>query len=261
MSNVQSVERALSILNLLSKYPKGIKLTDLANRLKLSKATAHRLLATLIDLNYVRQDRETEKYKLGYQIVSMATYFLEGHDLISTARPHLTELSEQANETVHLCIEDNGMVLYIDKIESTQPIAMYSRIGSKAPMYCTAVGKVMLAGMEQQKCEELAASFDYQKMTPYTIDNPNKLLQEIAKVKRQGYAIDNQEITEGIRCIACPIIDYTDKTIASFSMSGPMNRLTNSDFEHTLIAKMLETSEAISRECGWPGEKNRVKNP
>ena len=253
MSNVQSIERAFTILEILSKHPKGIKLTEIAAEASLSKGTVHRLLATLLNLNYVRQDQETERYRMGYQVISLATHFLDDHDLITSSRPHLLQLSQEINETVHLCIEDNGMALYIDKIESTQPIAMYSRVGSKAPMYCTAVGKMMLAGMDHEKYETVVSTFDFKKLTPYTIDSVEKLTEEIKRIKDQSYAIDDQEITEGVRCIACPIYDFNQKTIGSFSVSGPMNRISYDFLEETLILEVRETAARISREFGWKG--------
>ncbi|MEK4566756.1 IclR family transcriptional regulator [Alkalihalobacillus sp. FSL R5-0424] len=250
MSTVQSVTRALSILNVLAEHPNGIKITTLATELGLSKATVHRLLATLISSNYVRQDPETERYKIGYQIVTLATHFLNHFDLIEVSKPHLTKLSAEINETVHLCIEDQGQALYIDKIESTQPIAMYSRIGTRAPMYCTAVGKVLLSGMNSLECDQVINKTPLKKITSQTIDSIATLKEEIELVKKQKFAIDEQEITEGVRCLAFPLVDNKGKIVASFSVSGPINRLTEGYVQGSLKEKMSITANNISRELG-----------
>lgn len=251
MTTVQSVTRALSILNVLSHHPHGIKITSLAQELNLSKATVHRLLATLISENYVRQDPETERYKIGYQVVSLATHFLNHFDIIEVAKPHLTQLSTEINETVHLCIEDQGQALYIDKIESTQPIAMYSRIGTRAPMYCTAVGKVLLSAMNAAKYQEVVKTIQFLKVTPYSIDSADSLTTEINLVKNQKFAIDEQEITVGVRCLAFPIYNFKGEIIASFSVSGPINRITEEYLHGSLKNKMSKTSKAISGELGY----------
>ncbi|MCM2676219.1 IclR family transcriptional regulator [Alkalicoccobacillus plakortidis] len=250
MSTVQSVTRALSILNVLAEHPNGIKITTLASELELSKATVHRLLATLISSNYVRQDPDTERYKIGYQIVSLATHFLNHFDIIEVAKPHLTKLSNDINETVHLCIEDKGQALYIDKIESTQPIAMYSRIGTRAPMYCTAVGKVLLSGMSPTKYGEVVQEIQFNQVTTHTINSAESLATEIKLVKEQKYAIDEQEITEGVRCLAFPLYNFKGEIVASFSVSGPVNRITEQYLHDSLKEKMRETANTISRELG-----------
>ena len=151
MSNVQSLERALTILNKLSEYPDGIQITRLSEQIGLTKGTLHRLLATLSNMNYVTKDEETDKYKLGLQVLFLSRNLLNNTDVVTVSKPFLEKLSQEVNETVHLCTEDRGEVVYIDKIESSQTVRMYSRIGSRAPMYCTGVGKILLSGMTQEE--------------------------------------------------------------------------------------------------------------
>ncbi|WP_040205993.1 IclR family transcriptional regulator [Neobacillus jeddahensis] len=253
MSNVQSLERALTILNKLSEYPDGIQITRLSEQVGLTKGTLHRLLATLASMNYVVKDEETDKYKLGLQVLFLSRNLLNNSNIVTIAKPFLEKLSQEVNETVHLCIEDRGEVIYIDKIESTQTIRMYSRIGSRAPMYCTAVGKILLSGMEQNKFDELVSSFEFIPKTPTTIISKEEFLQEIERVKSQGYALDNAENEAVLMCIAAPIYDHKGKIIASFSISGPNNRVTIDVINSTLIEKMNQYSLAISRNLGYTG--------
>ncbi|KMY48757.1 IclR family transcriptional regulator [Peribacillus loiseleuriae] len=251
MSNVQSLERALTLLNVLSDYPDGIQITRLSDQVGLSKSTTHRLLSTLLNMNYVVKDGETEKYKLGYQLIYLSRNILSNVTVIQIARPFLERLSEDVNETIHLCIEDKGKVMYVDKIESNQTIRMYSRIGSKAPMYCTGVGKILLSGMSEAEYEEVVSKIDFISKTAKTITTKEGLKEEVETVKKQGYALDNIENEEDIRCIAVPIWDFQGKVIASFSISGPSNRITMERVNDELVKKARDTSINISRHLGY----------
>ncbi|WP_046176295.1 IclR family transcriptional regulator [Domibacillus indicus] len=251
MSNVQSLERALTLLNIMSDYPDGIQISRLAEQAGLSKSTIHRLLSTLINMKYVTQDKKTEKYLLGYQILYLSRNMTTNSGIISAARPLLEKLCEDINETIHLCIEDNGEVVYIDKIESNQTIRMYSRVGSRNPMYCTGVGKVLLSGMLEKEYEQAVSSIEFVRRTAKTIGSLEELNEEIAIVKKQGYALDNIENEEGIRCIAAPIRDFQGNIVASFSVSGPVHRITMERVNDELVRKVRETSNEISRELGY----------
>lgn len=253
MSNVQSLERALTILNKLSEYPDGMQITRLSEQVGLTKSTVHRLLATLLSMNYVVKDEETDKYKLGLQVLFLSRNLLNDSDIVTVSKPYLQKLSKEVNETVHLCIEDRGEVVYIDKIESTQTIRMYSRIGSRAPMYSTGVGKILLSGKNQDNFNELISKINFIPKTPSTITSKEKFIEEIEKVRSQGYALDNAENEEVLRCIAAPIFDHNGKIIASFSISGPSNRVTMELINDTLIEKMKQYSLAISRNLGYTG--------
>ncbi|KAB2490057.1 IclR family transcriptional regulator [Priestia endophytica] len=253
MPNVQSVERALTILNKLSEYPEGIQITRLAEQVGLTKSTLHRLLATLSNLNYVVKDEETDKYKLGLQVLFLSRNLLNDSSIVNVARPYLRKLGQEVNETIHLCIEDNGEVLYIDKIESNQAVQMYSRIGSRAPVYCTGVGKVLLSDMNEERINEILAHTEFIPKTPTTITSKEALLAEIKQVNKQGYALDNAENEAVIRCIAAPIYDHTGHIVASFSISGPSNRVTEEAIQSNLIDKVKQYTKDISKSLGYQG--------
>jgi IclR family transcriptional regulator, KDG regulon repressor len=251
MANVQSLERALILLNTLSEYPDGIQIARLSEKVGLSKSTVHRLLSTLLNMNYVIKEQETDKYKLGYQVVYLSRNMINNSDIVSIAKPHLEKLSNHINETIHLCIEDNGEVLYIDKIESNQTIRMFSRIGNRAPMYCTGVGKVMLSGMSEDKYNRIKENTTFTPKTAKTIKSKVELDQEIEVIKKRGYALDNIENEEGIRCIAAPIKDSQGKIFASFSISGPSNRITMERVNDELVRLIKETALQISKQYGY----------
>lgn len=253
MANVQSLERALTLLNKLSEYPEGIQISRLAEQVGLTKSTVHRLLATLTNMNYTIKDEETDKYKIGLQVLFLSRNLINNINVVTIAKPFLEKLCQEVNETIHLCIEDRGEVIYIDKIESNQTIRMYSRIGSRAPIYCTAVGKVLLSGMDQDKKNETISKMKFIPKTPTTITSKEEFLEEIEKVDSQGYALDNSENEASLMCIAFPIFDHNGKIIASFSVSGPNNRVTPELIETTLIGKMKQCSIEISRNLGYSG--------
>jgi DNA-binding IclR family transcriptional regulator len=250
-NNVQSLERALTLLNVLSEYPEGIQISRLSEKVGLSKSTTHRLLSALLAMYYVVKDEATEKYMLGLQLLYLTRNILNSLDVVRVAKPFLQKLSRDVNETIHLCIEDNGEVMYVDKIESNQTIRMFSRIGSRAPMYCTAVGKILLSGMKEEVFQKTAAKFTFAARTERTITTMEELVKEVANAKKLGYALDNIENEEGVRCIAAPIFDYQGKVIASFSISGPSNRITMQRINDELIDKMRETTAEISRQLGY----------
>lgn len=256
MANVQSIERAFKILEILSEFPDGIQITRLAERTDLSKSTVHRLLATLIDLNYVNKDRDTEKYKLGYRVIYLSRNLIDNTEIISIANPFLEDLSAEVNETIHLCIEDRGEVLYVDKIESNQTIRMISKVGNRAPMYCTGVGKVLLSGADQNQFDNIVEKTNFIIHTPTTITGKEQLKREMELIKEQGYALDNVEHEEGIRCIAAPIFDSLGKVIASFSIAGPSNRITMERIESELIEKIKKTSIEVSKVLGYKSSIN-----
>ncbi|MEH7247392.1 IclR family transcriptional regulator [Neobacillus niacini] len=247
------MERALTILNKLSEYPDGLQIARLSEQVGLTKSTTHRLLATLSNMNYVTQDEETDKYKLGLQILFLSRNLLNNSNIVSTAKPFLQKLSQEVKETVHLCIEDQGEIVYIDKIESDRSIQMYSRIGSRAPMHSTAVGKILLSDKSQKDFEKLLSQMKFVRRTPTTITTKEEFVKEIEKVKVQGYALDNIENEGVIRCIASPIFDHKGKIIASFSISGPSNRVTMEYIESTLIDKVKEYTIDVSRNLGYTG--------
>lgn len=253
MANVQSLERALTLLNKLSEYPEGIQISRLAEQVGLTKSTVHRLLATLTNMNYTIKDEETDKYKIGLQVLFLSRNLINNINVVTVAKPFLEKLCREVNETIHLCIEDRGEVIYIDKIESNQTIRMYSRIGSRAPIYCTAVGKVLLSGMDKDKKNETISKMKFIPKTPTTITSKEEFLEEIEKVDSQGYALDNSENEASLMCIAFPIFDHNGKIIASFSVSGPNNRVTPELIETTLIGKMKQCSIEISRNLGYSG--------
>ncbi|NLM14188.1 MAG: IclR family transcriptional regulator [Epulopiscium sp.] len=247
---VQSVARTLSILEVLSDYEDGLGLAELSIKLDLHKSTVHRLLSTLIVMGYVEQNAVTNKYKITLKLFELGSKRIANMDILEIAKPYLKELMEKTNEVVHLVIRENTDIIYIDKVESETTIRMHSRIGRRSPMYCTAVGKAMMAWLHEKEVEDIWNKSDIHQYTPFTIVNLEDMKKELKLIKQRGFAMDDQENELEVRCIGASIFDYTGKPCAAISISGPITRMTDErieQFSKWLIHYTLE----ISKELGY----------
>ncbi|MBO8137325.1 MAG: IclR family transcriptional regulator [Desulfotomaculum sp.] len=247
---VQSLDRALSILEELSRHDSGLGVTDISSVLGLHKSTVYRLLHTLMIRGYVEKIVSTEKYRLGLKIIELGQKRLESTEIRSEARHYLVKLMEETNETVHLCVLDNREVVYIDKVESSNTVRMYSRIGRRAPLYCTGVGKAILAFWPEEEIKKYVKEKGLSRKTDNTITELNQLLKHLEEVRQKGYAVDNEEHDPGIRCVAAPVQDYTGNVVASISVSGPTTRIAE-DQVKLLAAKVKKCALNISKQLGY----------
>ncbi|MFW5687250.1 MAG: IclR family transcriptional regulator [Halanaerobium sp.] len=224
-NTVQSLIRAMDILDLISSCKEGINVTEISARLKLHKSTVYRLLSTLEYKNYVKKD-ENKKYRIGKRVIEIGHQALNDIDLRKEMRPFLQKLGELTKETVHLGVIDDFKVFYIDKVESSHIIRMYSSIGKGGPLYCTGIGKVLLAFSGQKYIEKFIKRVKFVKYTENTIINKKDLRDQLAAIKNKGYAVDNMEHENNIRCVAAPIFDYRENLIAAVSISAPAQRMS-----------------------------------
>lgn len=247
---IQSVDRALQILECFSKRDTELGVTEIATRLDLHKSTTFGLLATLESRGYLKQNLENGKYKLGIKLFELGKLVEDDMDLRINSLPYLRELVAKYEETAHLAIRDGKEVLYIDKVEGESAIRMYSQVGKRAPMYCTGVGKAMLAFMSEEKIDSLLEDINFSKFTNNTITDLQKLKKELIEIKKRGYCIDDEEIEVGLACAAAPIVNYKGEAVASISIAGPTSRMTNEKLQ--LIAQdVKETAAKISRTLGY----------
>jgi|LSQX01.3.fsa_nt_gb DNA-binding IclR family transcriptional regulator len=245
---VQALDRALDIIEELAKSEGSLKLTELSQKLELHKSTVHRLLATLLYKGYAEQD-EDGRYKAGLKLFEIGANVLTKMDLRKRIKPYLVSLQEETRETIHLGVLDQKDVVYIDKEETSEIIRMHSEIGNRVEAYCTSLGKVLLA-FKNLDIFQLYAAGDLQKHTKNTIIDRGLLAEHLALVKKQGYAIDDEEQEPGIRCIGGPIFDYTGNIIAAFSIAGPSNRMTEERVME-LSSTVLKYSRLISSAMGF----------
>lgn len=247
---VQSVDRALSILEVVSNYEDGLGITEIGEKAELHKSTVHRLLGTLIYKGFVEQDISTSKYKLSMKLYELGSKRIEGLDIVKISRPYIKELMKELNEVVHLVVRDGNQIVYVDKVEADNTIRMASTIGRRAPLYCTSVGKSILAFADEKEVEEVWTSSNIENLTKHTITDFEIFKQELKKVKEQGYAEDDEENELGVRCIGAPVFNYKGEVEGAISISGPTTRVTKGKVE--IVAKaVIKYASLISRELGY----------
>lgn len=250
MSSIQVLERAISILEFLGDNPKGVGVSELSRQLNLPKSTVHRILDTLLQNGYVEKNIDNDRYKLGLKIVELSNKILSNMELRNEARPYLEELMNYANEVVHLCVLRDGEMVYIDKVECPNPIRLYSQIGRRIPVHCTAVGKATLAFLPQEEAIRILKEKGMPRRTQNTITDLQTLLNQLEETRQLGYAVDDIENEEGVRCIAAPIFDYRGRVTAAISISGPDYRVTKERIPE-LAEKLKETARKISERLGY----------
>jgi DNA-binding IclR family transcriptional regulator len=246
---VQSVDRALTLLDIVAEHG-TISLTELSGLAKLNKATVHRLLATLIYKGYIQQNSQTGYYELTFKLFQLGNKKIEKMDSMNAVRSLISELSNKVEETVHLVVEDNKEVVYIDKFApNRQTFMTHSRVGSRAPMYCTAVGKALLANYPDEVIKDVWHNSHIQQLTPNTITDFTAFMEEIAKVREHGYGMDHEENELGVFCIASVFYNYKGEIAGAFSISIPSTRFMNKT-PHPYIERVLEYSKKISQLLG-----------
>ncbi|BAW05971.1 IclR family transcriptional regulator [Nocardia seriolae] len=243
----QSLQRALTLLVELGEEPKS--LDQLATRLGVHKSTVLRLLQTMEADRFVTHDA-AHRYRLGTRLFELANRSLEGRDVRTVARPHLAALNAETGQTVHLATYESGEAVYIDKLDATHSVRMYSRIGRPAALHCTAVGKVLVAALPRAQWPAIAAGIEYRAYTDRTIRTPEQYLTELDLVAAQGFAEDHEEHESFINCVAVPIHDGTGATVAALSVSVP-DMLLDHDQVLGLLPRVRSAAEAVSTALGW----------
>ena len=246
---VKSVSRALDIITLISPKKPGLGVTEIANQIDINKSSVYRILSTLVQYGYIEQDTETGKYKLGYKFLEISSKLLESIDLRAEARPFLQELENETNEVIHLVVYDQGEVVYIEKLEGNETLRMHSKVGKRAPMHCTSVGKAILAHLPSSIVSDILERKGMPVHTDKTITDKEEFMKELGQVRQKGFALDLEENEYGITCVAVPIFDHLGKVIAAVSISGPTMRMTD-DRLNALKSIMVKTGQGISARLG-----------
>ncbi len=243
---METVSRALKLLKVIATRP--MRVQEVAASLNIHKSSASRLLSVLQEDNFVRLNQE-KKYELGYAVFELAYILKENLDLRVVARPYLETISATTNETVHLAILDGGEVVYIDKIDANRLIRMYSRTGRRASSYCTGVGKAILAYLPAKQLDRVLNTMEFKKYTENTIITKEALQAELVEIRKNSLAWDREEHEEDIYCIAAPIFDFSNRVIASISISITV-KYASVEKLASYEADLKESAENISREMG-----------
>jgi DNA-binding IclR family transcriptional regulator len=246
---LSSVANAIRLTKAFSESEYEMGISALASRLGLAKSTVHRLATTLVEYDILEQNRESGKYRLGLALFELGTLVRRKMDAASASHNEITQLAESTGETVQLALLDHLSVLYIRIRESKQAVRMSSSLGSRAPAHCTSVGKALLAHAPAELVSQVIEN-GLKRFTINTITEPSALLEELASVRSRGYAVDDEEIEVGLRCVAAPIRDHSGHVVAAISVAAPVQRMTKKNIQST-VPGVVAAAEAISRRLGY----------
>jgi len=231
---IKSIDKALSLLEFLSKNGNEIGIAEISEKMNMGLSTVHRILNTLKYRGYILQNQKTAKYRLGMKLFELGCEVQGTKNLIKTIRPYLRKLSKITNETANLAILEDKEVIYLDTIESSETLRTEIIQGSRTPAHCTALGKTLLAFLEDIVFEQIYGSDEnIISITPQSISSLEDLKKELRKVQKQGYALDIEESMIGINCIGAPIFNKDREAIAAISITGPASRFTLDKMENT----------------------------
>jgi len=255
-TRLSSVANSLRLIKAFSEDEYEIGISDLAKRLGLAKSTVHRLASTLLEQGMLEQNPSDGKYHLGLALFELGTMVRRKMDFTVEARPFLRTLMEKTGETVHLAILDHDSILYVITHESKQALRMGSKVGTRAPVHSTAVGKVLLASQPEEEIERIVAR-GLPQSTPSTLVDAKALRRELALVKAQGHAVDDEESEIGLRAIAAPIRNYAGEVVAAISIAGPVHRMTKKALL-SWLRELIEAAEAVSQRLGWQSSRQQA---
>lgn len=247
---IQTVSRALDLLEQFQKGDAELGLTDLGNRLNLQKNNVFRLVATLKAKNYIEMNNSTGKYRLGVMTRALGQVATQHIDFVSHVHPFLKNLKEQSHETCCFSVISDGYTHCLDSVESDLPVRVAQQTGSSRPLYCTAAGRVLLAFLEPQKQVELISGTEMKGLTANTITDPDLLQGELERVAQQVYAIDDQEYDTGVMEIAAPVFDSSGAVIGALSILGPEMRFAGARLKIDLLPLLCRTAALLSVELG-----------
>ncbi|HTP07482.1 MAG TPA: IclR family transcriptional regulator [Anaerolineae bacterium] len=248
---LQTIEKASEVLALFDREHPEWGVREVAEALRLAKSSAHDLLTSLEQVGLLGKN-EDGRYRLGWRLVTLSETLLATTELRREARPIMEELADQYRETIHLAVLDDTKVVYVDKLEGKQAVRVeLTSLGTRLYAHCSALGKVLLAYQPEENVKRIIKIEGLPRFTANTITDAGELEQALAKVRKQGYAIDQEEILPDLCCIGAPIYNYTGQVIAAISMSIPAYRFQRSQVE--LRKAVMRTGKLISERLGYYG--------
>ncbi|AXY43674.1 IclR family transcriptional regulator C-terminal domain-containing protein [Halomonas sp. JS92-SW72] len=245
----QSLVRGLNLLERLSASPGGLALSELAEQADLAPSTTHRLLQALQGQGFVTQDSELGVWKIDVKTFRIGNSFLEARDFVATSRPFLRRLTALTGETANLGIRDDGTAVFLAQSESSQMMRMITRLGSRAPLHASGVGKALMAWLPDDELERVLAERGLARVTENTLHTPESLRAGLAEIRRQGFACDREEHAIGLHCVAACIHDEHGIPLAAISVSGPVARIPETRLLE-LGALVRDTAAEITARLG-----------
>ncbi len=247
---LNSIDKCFQIIELLHENPQSLRLSEIGGMLDLHPSTVHHMLNTLLPRNYISQCPETKKYSLGFRFLEISRRILDNMDIRNIARKYLEELHKESREAVHLAVLKNKKVLYLDKISNPSGLSLSTYIGFVTEPHTTAGGKVLLAGLSPKEVREIYDNKPPKVFGKNSLTDLEELLEELEKIRKQGYAIDDEEYSEGVRCVAAPI-RAGGRVEASLSITGSIFSITVDRIERELKGLVMEKTRQISYVMRW----------
>jgi len=245
-ATLQTVDRALQLLEILAEHPRGMQPKEIEEILELNKVTVHRLLATLENRGFI--ERMGNSYVIGLKIVELSSMKLSNVELKTEASPYLRDLVNKLGLPVQMAILEGNEAVFIDKIESIHSFRMYSQIGKRIPVYACGVGKILLMQKRDEEIREEMGKIQFEAFTSKTLTQVEELVEAIKSARKKGYAIDNEEHELGIYCVAAPIYDYMGKIIAAISVGDTNKQFVKANNKQIELIK--QTAKEISKRLG-----------
>ncbi len=253
VSNVKALERALMLLKTVADAD-SVSLTDLSQRVGMPASTAHRLLVTLQNFGYLEFNESSQLWSIGVEAFRIGGSFSRRIKVVEVGRPMLRALMEQTGETANLAVADDGDVVFVSQVETHEPIRAFHRPGTRAHMHASGIGKALLAHMNSEELQKWMQRKGLASYTANTITDPEQLHHEMQLIRERGWAIDSEERTLGMRCVAAPIYNEFGEAIAGISVSGPTVRLPDTAMtEYGVLVR--HAADDITRSIG--GEVTR----
>lgn len=249
-SGIQSLERAFTILEEIARDRDGVTLAELSKRLGLHNSTTFNLVQTMVSLGYVRQMRDTKRYRVGRSLFALASAARDEVELVHLAYPVLEELSAVTGEAGHFGVWSGGDVVVLAKTQGAGALQVAGSLGVMRPAYCTGLGKVLLAALPPGKLDRYLASVPLRPLAPKTITEPERLRQEVEEVRRDGIAFDDGEFDAEIRCVAAPTRDFTGQICGVIGISGPIWRLSLQALQEK-ARHVRDAAARLSAELGY----------
>jgi IclR family acetate operon transcriptional repressor len=225
VAQVQSLNRGLALLERIADNAEGVTLTDIAQQVGLAPSTAHRLLLTLAQSGFVRQNEELGKWYVGVKAFTVGNAFLGVRDIVETSRPFLHKLMESSGETANLAVLEEGEAVIVSQVECHELMRMVVPLGTRTPVHASGVGKALLSAVTEFEVAAILHRHGLTRYTEHTLDTPAKLKQNLEQARDTGYAVDDEEHAVGLRCVAAPVYDEQGKPVAAISISGPRSRI------------------------------------
>jgi len=249
--NIQTVGHALDILEQFRGTVDELGITELSSQLNLHKNKVYRLLATLEVHDYIEQNKQTSGYRLGMKNLQLGQDFVKQSGLLRHARPALETLSRKSEETSCLAVMKDFKVIYLDAVNSDLPVRVGARVGKIFPLHCTAAGKVLAAGVDEEKLLEYFKNTKPKRYTANTICDPDELRRHLNLVSERGYAVEDEELDPGVICLGAPVRDHTRSVVGAISVSVPLMRFIPQRIDELILPLVKETAETLSAKLGY----------